>query len=87
VHKIGWILAILCAVSWLASEINLPGNTQNSAAQEETAWRRTADGWENVNDWAFPIEISPPALHPCVMSLLMVAISLSVAIAKKEPAT
>jgi hypothetical protein len=86
VQKIGWIVAILCAVSWLASEINLPGEVQTAPAREETGWRRTAEGWENVNDWTFAIEKSTPALHPCVMGLLMVALSLAVGIAKKEPA-
>ena len=82
VQKIGWILAILCAGSWLASEIDLPGDVQNAPAREETAWRRTVDGWEKVNEWTFAIEKSPPLLHPGVMGLLMLTLSLTVGIAK-----
>jgi hypothetical protein len=82
VQKIGWILAILCAVSWFASEIRLPGDDQTVPAQEETAWRRTADGWEKATDWTVAIEKSPPALHPGVLGLLMVALSLTVGTVK-----
>jgi hypothetical protein len=85
-HKIGWILAILCAVSWLASEIRLPGDVENVPAREEVAWRRTAAGWEKANEWTYSLDKSPPALHPGVMGLLMVTLSLTVGIAKKSPA-
>ena len=81
-QKIGWILAILCAVSWFASEIRLPGDDQTVPVQEETAWRRTADGWEKATDWTVAIEKSPPALHPGVLGLLMVALSLTVGTVK-----
>jgi hypothetical protein len=85
VQKIGWILAVLCALCWIASDINLPGEPQAAPAQNESIWRRTADGWENVNDWTFAIEKSPPVLHPGVMALLMVILSLSIGIVKMEP--
>jgi hypothetical protein len=84
VQKIGWIVAILCAASWFASEIRLPGEVQNAAVQENLVWRRTADGWEKMEDWTFTTEKSPPALHPGVFGLMMLALSLTVGIVKKE---
>lgn len=83
--KIGWILAILCAVSWWASEVRLPGDLRNVPPQEEIVWRRTVDGWEKVDDWTFAIENSPPALHPGVLGLLMLTLSLTVGVAKYKP--
>ena len=83
VLKIGWLLAILCAACWWASEVRLPGEVQNVPAQDESVWRRTVDGWEKANDWTFAIDNSPPALHPSVLGLLMVTLSLSAGIAKR----
>ena len=85
-QKIGWILAVLCAVCWVASDINLPGEAPAVPSQNELVWRRTADGWENVNDWTFAVEKSPPILHPGVMALLMLMLSLTVGIVKIESA-
>jgi hypothetical protein len=84
VQKIGWILAILFAVSWYASEISLPRDAKNAPLREEIVWRRTVDGWEKPNDWYYAIEKSPPALHPGVMGLLMVTLSLTVGISKNK---
>jgi hypothetical protein len=84
VQKIGWILAVLCGIGWLASEIPLPGDAPHSPAQEEIVWRRTVNGWEKANDWTFEIDQSSPALHPVVLGLLMLMLSLTVGIAKNE---
>jgi hypothetical protein len=86
VQKIGWILAILLGVSWLATEMPVPCDEQNAPAQEETLWRRTAQGWEKIDNWTFAIEKSPPALHPGVFGLLMVTLTLSVGVVKSGPA-
>jgi hypothetical protein len=77
VQKIGWIVAILCAASWLASEIDLPGKVQNISDREEIVWRRTIDGWEKMTDWTFAAERTPPVLHPGIVGLLMAALSLT----------
>jgi hypothetical protein len=86
VQKIGWILAILCAACWFASEVRLPGEVPNAPAAEQMVWRRTAEGWEKMDGWTYAIERSPPALHPGVFGLLMIAFSLSVAVVRKEAA-
>ncbi len=84
--KIGWILAILCAACWFASEVRLPGDVPLASAPEQTVWRRTADGWEKMDGWVYSIERSPPALHPGVFGLLMIALTLSAGIVQKESA-
>jgi hypothetical protein len=84
VQKIGWILAILCAAIWLASEMPLPGDVQSPPAGEETIWRRTVEGWEKVSDWNMAIDKSPPVIHPGVFGLLMLIFPLTVGIAKNE---
>jgi hypothetical protein len=86
VQKIGWILAILFAACWFASELQLPREIQSAPVQENLVWRRTAEGWEKVNDWTFALEKSPPALHPGIFSLLIVTLSLTAAIVKYNPA-
>jgi hypothetical protein len=39
------------------------------------AWRRTAQGWQRVSDWAQPPETESPALHPLTLSLLQIVCS------------
>ncbi|MCC6127222.1 MAG: hypothetical protein IT426_19855 [Pirellulales bacterium] len=80
-RKIGWIAAILCAASWLASELDLPGGVQKNSDREEIVWRRTVEGWEKITDWTFAVEKAPPVLHPGIMGLLMAALSLAAGMA------
>lgn len=85
-QKIGWIVAILCGLSWFASEIPLPSDESNAPAEAEISWRRTTKGWEKTSEWSVAVEKTPPVVHPGVVGLLMLACTLSVGIAKKEPA-
>ena len=82
--KFGWVLTILCAACWFASEVRLPSEVAPSSASEQMVWRRTADGWEKMDGWAYGIERTPPALHPGVFGLLMIAATLSVGIVRQE---
>jgi hypothetical protein len=84
VLKIGWVLAMLCAACWFASEVRLPNEVAPSSASEQMVWRRTADGWEKMDGWAYGIERTTPALHPGVFGLLMIAATLSVGIVRQE---
>ena len=43
---LGWVLAVLLAVGWLASEWTAADSPQPVAM--ETPWRRTANGWERL---------------------------------------
>jgi hypothetical protein len=84
VLKIGWVLAILFAASWFASEVRLPSEVRPSSASEQMVWRRTADGWEKMDGWSYGIERTPPALHPGVFGLLMIAATLCVGVVRQE---
>jgi hypothetical protein len=87
VQKIGWIIAVLCLFSWIASEIRLPADdSQAVAVVEEFVWRRTADGWEKIDEWTCESNNSPPLLHPGVMALFMITLVLGVGVAKIESA-
>ena len=85
-QKIGWIVAILCAASWFASEIRLPGEVQNVAIQgAPLAANRPMlrkDGKLDFRDGKIA-----PGPAPGVFGLMMVAFSLAVGIVKKETAT
>jgi hypothetical protein len=83
VQKIGWILAVLLGICWLATEIPSPLGDRKAPAQEQVLWRRTVQGWERIDDWTFVVEKTPPALHPGIFSLLMVTLSLSAGITSK----
>ncbi len=85
-QKIGWIMAILCGLSWWASEMPLPGDASPPPAQTENVWRRTVNGWEKTSEWILPPDKSPPAFHPGILGLLMILIPTTVGIAKMEPA-
>jgi hypothetical protein len=84
VQKIGWIVAILCAFCWVASDITLPSSAEKASVRQENVWRRTVSGWEKTSEWHGKTTQSPPSLHPGVMSLLMVTFSLSAGIAKSK---
>jgi hypothetical protein len=69
---IGWILAILFAVGWVAAE--LPPIV--APAESADIWRRTSDGWEKA-DWLLPEPAPDPIwLHPALLATLQVALSV-----------
>ena len=73
---IGWLLAILVVICWLASEVSLPRRPAASG-REPDCWRRTRDGWEEAS-WVTPeISVRRPALHPSVVGLLELFLSMS----------
>jgi hypothetical protein len=73
VQRIGWILAILLTLGWVASEIPLQNAASNDRPTVETSWRRTVDGWENTSQWNFYSYTSRPALHPFYLSMMQCA--------------
>jgi hypothetical protein len=87
VQKIGWIIAVICILSWIASEIKLPADDAKAVAvAEEFVWRRTAEGWEKIDEWTYELNNTPPLLHPGVMALFMITLTLGVGVAKIESA-
>ncbi len=73
VQRIGWILAVLLSLGWVASEIPLQNASSNDRPRVETAWRRTVDGWENASQWSFYSFTSRPALHPFYLGMMQCA--------------
>jgi hypothetical protein len=70
VQRIGWILAVLLALGWVASEIPLQNASSNDQPRVETSWRRTVDGWENSSQWTFYAFTPRPALHPFYFGMM-----------------
>jgi hypothetical protein len=70
VQRIGWILAIILALCWLASEIPLPTASSSDQPRVQTCWRRTADGWENASQWGFYTITHKPTFHPFYVSII-----------------
>jgi len=64
VQRIGWILAVLLAIGWLASEFPVQNACSNVRPNTQTCWRRTVDGWENSSQWCFYYQTREPAFHP-----------------------
>jgi len=76
---VGFFL-LLVAVGWLACEIRLPETTAATGASLDS-WRRTRDGWEHAS-WLTAQTRSPaPALHPAVVGLLELFLSLAALVA------
>ena len=75
---IGGIVLILLGLLWLASEIPLAAPPQK---RPQTDWRRTCDGWEKKSWWVPEKPNHQPTLHPVVVGLLEVFLSLAVLIA------
>jgi hypothetical protein len=85
VRLIGWLLLIMVVVGWLASELP-PAATppSRSAGQSEDGavrWRRTSDGWQDSSRWVTLRPTPRPAVHPAVIALLEVSLTLAAMIA------
>ena len=79
-RRIGWLLLIVLAAGWLAGNLPLPRITAG-AHRESDGWRRTRSGWEQ-RSWATPeAPIRRPALHPGVVGLLELFVSMAALIA------
>lgn len=79
-RRIGWFLVLLVAIGWLACEIRLPETPTASGARLDS-WRRTRDGWEKATWLTSQIPSRRPALHPGVVGLLELLLSLTVLVA------
>ena len=72
----GWVLLLLMAVGWLACEIPF-SRTPSAPPRQLDCWRRTPRGWEQA-DWLAPeIPERCPALHPGVVGLLELLVSVT----------
>jgi hypothetical protein len=72
-QRIGWILAVMLAFGWLASEIPLQNASSDDESRVQTSWRRTVDGWENASQWTFYYNTHQPVFHPLYFGLMQCA--------------
>lgn len=78
---IGWLLLVLIAVTWVASEI--PGWPSSDA--QLSSWRRTCDGWEQATRWMPRTELCQPTLHPIIVALLQMFLAGAALVAFSWP--
>ncbi len=72
---IGWILAALLMVGWVAAE--LPPVVSPAESMNPDVWRRTRDGWEQA-EWLRPTPATAPLwLHPAVLATFQIVVSLA----------
>ena len=63
----------------------LAKDVQFSLPRSHTDWRRTRDGWEHSSRWTFRCEHRAATLHPIVVGLLELFLSVAALIAFSEP--
>lgn len=68
-----WMVAILLAVGYVASEIRLPQSDEPTTV--DTCWRRTENGWMRATWLAPAAPVQHPSLHPCVVGSLQLLLS------------
>jgi hypothetical protein len=73
VQRIGWILAVLLALGWLACEIPLQNASSDDQPKVPTSWRRTVDGWENSSQWNFSSMSQRKVFHPFYFGMIQCA--------------
>lgn len=81
---VGWLLLVLIAVTWVASEI--PAWTSQSGAHP-SSWRRTCNGWEQAASWMPQRERYQPTLHPIIVALLQMLLASAALVAFSRPET
>jgi hypothetical protein len=82
VRTISWLVLVLLAVGWLASEI--PDAEPASNGPHDSGWRRTSLGWEHVSQWTPSAPPRRPALHPAVVGLLQLLLAAMALVAFSE---
>ena len=74
-HRLAWLLLLVGALAWLASQI--PSSGQGEAPlSAATVWRRTTDGWERLPARPAPTACPTPrrCLHPLIVAMLEILI-------------
>ena len=79
-RKLFWLFFLsLLILPWLSSEAELRCDAQTG--EPPTAWRRTTQGWEQLNLYGPEIEYRRPALHPAVFGSLEILLTVSAMLA------
>ncbi|MEN6496007.1 MAG: hypothetical protein ABFD16_17125 [Thermoguttaceae bacterium] len=71
---IGWMVALLLTLGWIAVEVDVAEPARPRLAASD--WRRTRVGWEQPTWLDAHIPARAPALHPAVVGLLELFLSL-----------
>jgi len=71
---IGWMVAVLLTVGWIAVEVHVAEPARSGLAARD--WRRTRTGWEQPTWSDAHLPVRAPALHPAVVGLLQLFVSL-----------
>jgi len=74
-RRIGWLLVFVVGLLWLVEE--LPPSLDSAQPGGDANWRRTRDGWERLDPIAPPAATpSSPTLHPVLLAVAQVLLSL-----------
>ena len=72
------LLLILLGLCWLAAAVPVAESEADRSGQpKDDGWRRTTDGWEHRSSWTSHHRADPPGLHPTVVGLLELQLSLA----------
>lgn len=71
---IAWMVALLLTVGWIAVEVQVAEPARSGLMARD--WRRTRTGWEQPTWSDAHIPVRAPALHPAVVGLLQLFVSL-----------
>ena len=78
VRLIAWLLLILLGLCWLAAAVPVAETGQNPPDRpKDDGWRRTIDGWEHRSSWVQHHRSDSAGLHPAVVGLLQLQLSLA----------
>ena len=80
-HRYRWPIVAVFVLSWLANATPAP-----AVATEDVSggWRRTREGWQRVELVCPAIQYSRPALHPGVVGLLEVLLTMTAMLALSD---
>ncbi len=74
-----WIvlgLLLLIVAGWAASTVSSPGPTPAEYCLTPWDWRRTRNGWQRAEWLMPPVAQRKPALHPSVVAMLELLLSI-----------
>lgn len=83
-RKAAWIMMALMAAAWWACEIDVEQSAPEAAFQK-VDWRRTAGGWQKIEDWTPPQPAFRPALHPAIVGVAQIIFTLTLLVAFQGP--
>ena len=75
---IAGLLLILLGLCWLAAAVPVAEiEPDRSDRPKDDGWRQTTDGWQHRSSWTPHHRADSPGLHPTVVGLLELQLSLA----------